>query len=316
MASLDLHSRTPDIEKHARLAFRGDCPTCRRVRLHGSLPAPELVPTRAKAALAAGMMLASLSAPPATALAQDAPATDPGAQILPPGDSGPATPGQSDRGGGQGDGSPGGEQSGAGAAQPGPPADASAASAPAPQPDAPQPAPAPASHSQSGTRGGDLGSSGAPAGHHEPSASSAAQSPAGAPDPQGSRSARSSPQVARPSAPASPPPPAASRGASASGPGSRSPHHAHGGTNTAPTAGHQHAQHRAAGEKRRNPGAPVHVVKEGESLWLIARHALGPHASDAQIAELVSDLWNRNAGRIATGNPNLIQPGQTLEMPA
>ncbi len=313
MASLDLHSRTPDIEKHARLAFRGDCPTCRRVRLHGSLPAPELVPTRAKAAFAAGMMLASLSAPPATALAQDAPATDPGAQILPPGDSGPATPGQSDHGGGAGDGSPRGEQSGAGAAQPGPPAAASAAPAPAPPPDAPQPAPAPASHPQSGTRGGRLGSSGAAAGHHEPSASSAAQSPAGAPDPQGSRSARSSPPVARPSAPASPPPPAASRGASAAAPGSRSPQHAHGRTNTPPTAGHQH---RSAGEKRRNPGAAVHVVKEGESLWLIARHALGPHASDAQIAELVSDLWNRNAGRIATGNPNLIQPGQTLEMPA
>jgi len=313
MASLDLHSRTPDIEKHARLAFRGDCPTCRRVRLQGSLPAPELVPTRAKAALAAGMMLASLSAPPATALAQDAPATDPGAQILPPGNSGPATPGQSDHGGGPGDGSPGGEQSGAGAAQPGPPADASAASAPAPPPDGPQPAPAPASHPQSGTRGGGLGLSGAPAGHHERSASPAAQSPAGAPDPQGSRSARSSPPVARPSAPASPPTPAASRDVSGAAPGSRSPHHAHGRTNTPPTAGHQH---RSAAEKRKNPGPPVHVVKEGESLWLIARHALGPDASDAQIAELVSDLWNRNAGRIATGNPNLIQPGQTLEMPA
>jgi len=315
MASLDLHSRTPDIEEHARLAFRGDCPTCRRVRLQGSLPAPELVPTRAKAALAAGMMLASLSAPPATALAQDAPATDPGAQILPPGDSGPTTPGQSDHGGGEGDGSPGGEQSGAGASQPGPPADASAPPALAPPPDAPQPTP-PASHSQSGTRGGGLGSSGAPAGHHERSASPAAQSSAGAPNPQGSRPARSSPPAARPSAPASPPPSTASRGASGADSGSRSSRRAHGRTNTAPTAGHQHAQHRAAGEKRGSPGTPVHVVKEGESLWLIARHALGPHASDAQIAELVSDLWNRNAGRIATGNPNLIQPGQTLEMPA
>ncbi len=314
MASLDLHSRTPDIEKHARLAFRGDCPTCRRVRLQGSLPAPELVPTRAKAALAAGMMLASLSAPPATA--QDAPATDSGAQILPPGDSPSATPGQSDHGGGQGDGSPGGEHSGAGAAQPVAPADASPASAPAPPPDAPQPAPAPVSHPQSGTRGGGLGSSGAPAGHHERFASPAAQSPAGALDPQGSRSARSSPRVARPSAPASPPPPAASRGASGADSGSRTPQPAHGQTDTPPTAGHQHAQPRAAGEKRGSPRTPVHVVKEGESLWLIARHALGPHASDAQIAELVSDLWNRNAGRIATGNPNLIQPGQTLEMPA
>lgn len=306
MASLDLHTRTPDIEEHARLAFRGDCPTCRRVRLQGQLPTPELVPPRAKAALAAGMMLASIAGPPATALAQDAPASDPSAQVLPPGDSTPAPPGEPDhRGGHAGQGTAGTETNGAGAAQPGPPADASPASEPAPPPTHPAP----------GTQGATLDQGGAPARHHRDSTPPARPSPARAPAPAPGPSyapARSSPQPGRPSAPAVPARPAAVRGASAPDPRSRAGDHAPGRTGS---AGHEHAQHRAADE-RGSPGAQVHVVKEGESLWLIARHALGPDAGDAQIAEMVSDLWNRNAGRIATGNPNLIQPGQTLEMPS
>ncbi len=305
MASLDLHTRTPDIEEHARLAFRGDCPTCRRVRLQGPLPTPELVPTRTKAALAAGMMLASIAGPPATALAQDPPASDPGAQVLPPGDSTPAPPGEP-RHGGQGDGNGSGEQRGAGAAQPGPPADASPASEPAPPPTHPAP----------GTQGATLDQGGAPARHHQDSTSPARPSPARAPAPAPGPShapARSSPQPARPSAPAAPARPAAVRGASAPDPRAGAGDHTPGRTGS---AGHEHPEHHAAGGERRSPGAQVHVVKEGESLWLIARHALGPDAGDAQIAEVVSDLWNRNAGRIATGNPNLIQPGQTLEIPS
>jgi len=309
MASLDLHTRTPDIEAHARLAFRGDCPTCRRVRLQGTLPDPELVPPRAKAALVAGMMLASIAGPTATALAQDAPAIDPSAQVLPPGDSTPAASGGPDRRGGHGNGNTDGEQSGAGAAQPGPPADASPASQPAP--------PSALSHSESATRGATRDQRGTPARPHQDSTFPAPPSPAGAPAPapapQSSAAARSSPQPA-----AAPSPPAFARPAAPQGtsapdprPSTRAPTPKRSGS-----AGHEHGRRRAAGERRRSSGARVHVVKQGESLWLIARHALGPGASDAQIAELVSDLWNHNAGRIATGNPNLIQPGQTLEMPS
>jgi len=59
----------------------------------------------------------------------------------------------------------------------------------------------------------------------------------------------------------------------------------------------------------------VHVVQRGESLWRIARDHLGSRASDAKVAALVSELWQHNSGEIATGDPDLILPGQHLRMP-
>ncbi|MDQ6806153.1 MAG: LysM peptidoglycan-binding domain-containing protein [Actinomycetota bacterium] len=58
-----------------------------------------------------------------------------------------------------------------------------------------------------------------------------------------------------------------------------------------------------------------HVVRSGESLWLVAEHMLGDRATDAEIAAAVEQLWELNAGRIATGDPDLIYPGQALRLP-
>jgi nucleoid-associated protein YgaU len=51
-------------------------------------------------------------------------------------------------------------------------------------------------------------------------------------------------------------------------------------------------------------------------LWRIAERRLGAGASDAKIAALVDALWRINADKIATGDPDLIHPGQHLRMPS
>ena len=56
-------------------------------------------------------------------------------------------------------------------------------------------------------------------------------------------------------------------------------------------------------------------MQRGESLWRIAEQRLGKGASDAKIAALVDELWRMNAGKIGTGDPDLIYPGQQLRMP-
>jgi LysM repeat protein len=57
------------------------------------------------------------------------------------------------------------------------------------------------------------------------------------------------------------------------------------------------------------------TVKPGDSLWLIARHHLGEAASNVMVANEVIVIWNANALRIGTGDPNLIFPGQRLHIP-
>jgi nucleoid-associated protein YgaU len=58
------------------------------------------------------------------------------------------------------------------------------------------------------------------------------------------------------------------------------------------------------------------VVGPGDSLWSIARHLAGPTASNAQIESKLVAIWNMNAKRIGTGDPNLIFPGQRLMLPS
>ncbi|MCA1697738.1 MAG: LysM peptidoglycan-binding domain-containing protein [Actinobacteria bacterium] len=57
-------------------------------------------------------------------------------------------------------------------------------------------------------------------------------------------------------------------------------------------------------------------MRRGESLWRIAARRLGAGASDAKIAALVDALWRINGDKIATGDPDLIHPGQHLRMPS
>jgi nucleoid-associated protein YgaU len=59
----------------------------------------------------------------------------------------------------------------------------------------------------------------------------------------------------------------------------------------------------------------VHVVRQGESLWAIARDLLPAGASDAKVARMVHRLWKLNADRIASGNPDLISVGLRLRLP-
>jgi hypothetical protein len=58
----------------------------------------------------------------------------------------------------------------------------------------------------------------------------------------------------------------------------------------------------------------THVVKAGQSLWVIAQGIVGRPASIAEIAFEVGHLWRLNAARIGTGNPDLIYAGQELRL--
>lgn len=71
------------------------------------------------------------------------------------------------------------------------------------------------------------------------------------------------------------------------------------------------AAHGGAG---RGTAASSHsvMVKPGDSLWSIARSILPAGASDATIEHKLTEIWDRNATRIGTNDPNLIFSGQRL----
>ncbi|MBA2444237.1 MAG: LysM peptidoglycan-binding domain-containing protein [Nocardioidaceae bacterium] len=78
-----------------------------------------------------------------------------------------------------------------------------------------------------------------------------------------------------------------------------------------PIGGHTSARATRADEVR-DTGAVT--VRPGDSLWRIACRQIGPHASQAAIANRVADLYDAN--RRAIGNdPDLIYPGQLLTPP-
>jgi hypothetical protein len=57
------------------------------------------------------------------------------------------------------------------------------------------------------------------------------------------------------------------------------------------------------------------VVRGGDSLWSIARRLCGPSASNEQVESKLVSVWDMNAKRIGTGDPNLVFPGQRLMLP-
>jgi hypothetical protein len=57
------------------------------------------------------------------------------------------------------------------------------------------------------------------------------------------------------------------------------------------------------------------TVRPGDSLWAIARRLVGPSASNAAVEGKLATIWDLNAGRIGTGDPNLIFPGTRLRLP-
>ena len=54
------------------------------------------------------------------------------------------------------------------------------------------------------------------------------------------------------------------------------------------------------------------MVRQGDSLWLIAANLLGSDASPARVAREVERLWQLNSDRIRSGKPSLIMPGERL----
>jgi hypothetical protein len=60
--------------------------------------------------------------------------------------------------------------------------------------------------------------------------------------------------------------------------------------------------------------ARMYVVRPGDSLWSIAKRLLGRDASVAAIAREVARLWEMNADRIATGDPDLLPVSTRLRL--
>lgn len=81
------------------------------------------------------------------------------------------------------------------------------------------------------------------------------------------------------------------------------------------TIGTQPTAAPASGSSPPSAGARIHIVQSGESLSLIATRILGPNASSAKVAALTQELWQLNAARIGTGDPDLIRTGQQLVLP-
>jgi hypothetical protein len=57
------------------------------------------------------------------------------------------------------------------------------------------------------------------------------------------------------------------------------------------------------------------TVHSGDSLWAIARSRLSAGASNEAVYREVIAIWDANASRIGTGDPNLIFPGTRLHLP-
>jgi Domain of unknown function (DUF4397)/LysM domain len=57
------------------------------------------------------------------------------------------------------------------------------------------------------------------------------------------------------------------------------------------------------------------VIRPGDSLWAIARRLVGPRASNGAVEHKLVAIWDLNASRIGTGDPNLIFPGTRLRLP-
>lgn len=319
MPALSEHLRDP--EGHSRLAFHPRCPICRGERLSGRLPMETVVSRRARAALTAGVVTvatvapaAAMGAEPTTTRASGAPAAGPAgvdsalsADLVPGGnvsatgtaadtraddttddddvagdfasDQGEAPDGTALVAGGGAGTQNGGDQAGA---APAPPA------GPTPTPAVPVAPPA------------------APAAD---AASSAVIHPPPEPEPE-PVSTPASTMVA--SAAASGRPVLTLR--------SHVPKRttkAHAIATSRPVAAADApapAPPLPAPADAADTGDRAHTVHAGESLWSIASDRLGPGAGPAQIAREVHRLWQLNADRIGTGDPDLLMVGTRLRL--
>jgi len=337
MRSLAAHLRDPD--SHDTLPFHPSCPICRETRLTGLLPAAELVPKRTQAMLAAGVLAVSAIGPAAAAVAAEQDQQQDGTTEVGQG----APPDSAD----SPDFDPGGDATDL------PDAPAPAAQAPAPaDPGSDDTGPvdqAPAT--DTGDPVVDPGDGPAqPAAQQAPATQTTSVPVASTPTPtesepaaQGAPAATDSPPPSPDTAPtptstpaltpATGPAAAPRRGTRAAGPTARRQRHkrakhpqqpvpvpetaaprptsaAPALATTAPTA----AATVSALTHPAKPGDRTHTVVAGESLWAIAGDLLGADASPARIAREVHRLWQLNADRIGTGDPDLLLVGTRLSL--
>ena len=317
MASLSAHLREPG--DHGALAFHPACPVCREERLAGTLRADALVGGRGQALFAAGVLALSAT-PAAAAFAQEPdqeqegaaapdqvavsdPASDPdfdpgGESTDLPFDGGPTTEApdaaEPDDEMGAVEQEPttnedapvadAGDGTSTAAEPPTPIADTP--SPPAPTPDAAAPAPAAAAPSATPVP-------------TEPEADAR-------PDARDDAREQSRRHVDHRSANVPAPAPAPEPVAIATEPRVATTVYVSTQESSSPRADS------AAGGRAARPGDRSHVVRPGESLWLIARDVLGDGASVAKIAREVNRLWTLNRDRIGTGDPDLLMVGTRL----
>ncbi|HEU4894777.1 MAG TPA: hypothetical protein VFT85_02975 [Acidimicrobiia bacterium] len=58
------------------------------------------------------------------------------------------------------------------------------------------------------------------------------------------------------------------------------------------------------------------IVEKGDHLWKISAEHLGDGASDGEIAPFWREVVEVNTPRLRSGDPDLIYPGETVELPA
>jgi len=304
MSSLTVHLR--QAADHATLGFRPDCPVCCRERLAGELYAHSAIAPRTLAAFTAGVVAISAASPP-VAVAVEPDQEQSGAEpiSLSPGGDSAQSP----------DSDPGGPVSSV--------------------PDSTQDPESPAASHPDGEPVDSEPSKGtslpvADPGDGVPDTGGARQSqptakpvpPLPATPPMTGGGSRRPPRLPAAVAPRVPrvSPESLSHKRDASGRGSQeaqldasvatsTPGDQLGGSPPAPAP-------EAPGMVRSRNSAPgrTHVVVAGESLWSIARDALGADPSNAQVAREVGRLWDLNRGRIATGSPDLLPVGTKLQL--
>lgn len=64
------------------------------------------------------------------------------------------------------------------------------------------------------------------------------------------------------------------------------------------------------------PTAESVVVARGDHLWKISARHLGDEASDHEIAPYWRDVVEVNRPHLESGDPDLIYPGEVVELPA
>lgn len=307
MPALNAHLRDPDT--HAYLAFHPGCPICHSERLSGTLTSAPLVSQRARAALATGVLAVSTVSPAATFAREPDTARDGTADVTQPaGGDGADRPdgGARDRPQEASDNTPVDEPSletddpiidpDAGPVAQNPrdqPAPLpSTSQLPAAEPAAQATPPTGAASPADAATPADAASPAVPPAPPEVALDSMTASAAVSTQPVLAVRARVPKRTMKARAGAN----AASQSAAvAQGPG------------PAPTLLTPSAD-------ATTPGDRAHTVRAGESLWSIAGDHLGPGATPAQIAREVHRLWQLNADRIGTGDPDLLMIGTRLRL--